>query len=277
MVNHYVDRDAVRSAQSIPASSTGENALLDAALEDVSRLIDQHVGYPLYAHVATKYFTARDSECLTLDTPLLSITALRTDAGGNASYEATWSTGDYWLTGAGKNFNYAHESPPQPVWEIHRRQSGSNSFPAGVERGVEIDATWGRFNQTQGTTATVATAWATGTTDLPVNGATALHAGYTLRVGAEQLFVNNVGTASNIFVERGVNGTSGAAHASAAAISRYTYPVAESAARFQVMMDRRGGEQTGFPGESGESRLAPGGLHPYVRRMLDPLRKPVAG
>ena len=92
MSNWYTNRDVLKDACGIPVTATGDHDQLDLSLENTARLIDEWIGYPPYAHVATGYFTPRKSDCLYLPIPFTAVNALRTDAGGDGSYESTWAT-----------------------------------------------------------------------------------------------------------------------------------------------------------------------------------------
>jgi len=277
--NLYLSRPDAKRALSIPVSATADDLTLDAVLYGVSRLIDDHVGFPLYAHQATKYFSACESECLTLPEPFTAITSVRTDVGGNASYDSTMSSTCYWPTGAGGDYNARSASPARPYWELHRRQNSSAVFPAGVERGVEITGTFGYTNQTRSLAGVIpSTAWVATATSLEANVASALYPGYTLLVDSEQIYVKDTGTASNLVnVDRGVNGTSAAAHTSATPISVYEYPVISEACRFQVSLTWRARDMSGYGGDNGVPARTPSGgsLHPFTRQALT-MRAPVA-
>ena len=277
MPNWYVSIPDAKRALSIPVTSTADDGTLGIVIEGVSRLLDDYAGMPLYAHVATKYFTVRESECLDLDQPFTAITSVRTDVGGAASYDTTLSSTCYWPTGAGGDYNARSASPPRPYWELHRRQNASGSFPSGVDRGVEITGTWGYTNQTRSLAATAATAWTATATSLEANVASALYPGYTLLVDSEQIYVKDTGTASNLVnVDRGVNGTSAAAHTSATPISVYEYPVISEACRFQVSLTWRARDMSGYGGDNGVAARTPaGGLHPFTKSQLS-MRAPVA-
>ena len=284
MLNAYQHRDALKDACGIPASSTGDHDQLDMSLESASRLIDDWLGYHLYAQVATKYFTARDSERLRLEEPVLSVTTLRTDAGGNGSYESTWSTDSYRM----RPRNATYDSPPGAYWELTVNQGSTISFPAGVVDGVELLGVWGRYNERTTSTAVISTGMAATGERIEVTGATSLHPGQTIRIDDEIMAVVRNGhsgsgtatTSGSVFVQRAINGSSAATHASGTAIQMYTFPLADRACQFQAQQDFRRG--LGEPNVGGmfSERVGVGSfdadLHPAVRRMLRGLRTPVA-
>lgn len=276
MGNWYTNRDAVKDALGIPATATGDHDQIDTAIEAVSRLIDDYCGMPMFPRQATRYLETSDADCLYLDEPLRAVATLKTDLNGDGTYETTWTTSDYWLEPA----NATAGSPPRPYWRVETRMTGAQAFPTDQRRGIEIAGTWGYFDETRLTTATLATAANSTVGTLGLNGATSVHPGQTLKIGSEQIYVREVDvTASSIAVDRAVNGSSGAAYSSGQALSIYEYPILGQAALYQAGQDFRsagmpmgvaGGEPFGV-----QTMRAQGGLHPFVRRMLEPFRKPV--
>ena len=278
----YVDRDTLKSALSIPASSTDNHALLDAAIEGVSRLIDDYCGFPFAPSSGTRDYTAVDSECLYLDMPLTAVDSIRTDSSGNASYGTTCTSSDYYLA----PYNATAESPARPYWEVETRPNATATFPTGVRRGVRVTGTWGYYDQRADTTAVLSTGVNATAKTLEVTGATSLHAGQMILMDSERMTVVSTPASatgahtSGVIVQRGVNGTAGAAHTSGAAIAVYEYPIVSQAAMFQAQMDYRsrdapmgmaGGEAFGA-----QRMYAAAGLHPFAKRMLDGFRKPTA-
>jgi hypothetical protein len=282
--NWYAHRDQLKDACSIAVSATGDHDQLDMCLETDSRLIDDWLGSHIYPRVETRFLTPRETQRLRLDRPLLAVTTLRTDAGGDASYESTWTTGMYYLNPA----NATGESPPQPFWEIEVRATSTSVFPEGISRGVELAGTWGWYDQRDNSSAVLS---ATGgaldatQTNLTVTFASALHPGQTLLVDQEQMFVSDVsssgaGVGGVVTVERARNGTTGATHATGAAIQIYRYPIVERACLYQAQHDFRQGLADPVAGgamfgESGRMPSAQVDLHPRVRAMLRGLRTPV--
>lgn len=286
MTNWYNHRDAMKRALNLPASSTGDHFNLDTALEAGSRLIDDWLGYHLYSAIETRHFTARDTQRLSLRQPLTSIVAIRTDYGGDGSYETTWSTTDYRLW----PYEATAESPPRPYWDIELRQNASVAFPEGVDAGVEIAAAFGRFDIRTTSTATLSTGLSATGARLEVAGSTALHPGQTIRIDNEDMFVEANGksgsdtatTSGSVTVLRAQNGSSAATHSSGSAIQIFTYPLADRAALYQAEHDFKraladpaaGGDPFGREGMGDYSRTE-GDLHPAVRRMLRSWRTPV--
>lgn len=289
MANWYANLAQLKDACGLPATATGDEDQLRACLETASRLIDDwcNLAGHFYPQVATRYFTPLDTQRLWLDRPLTAITALRTDAGGDGSYESTWTATSYYLNPP----TATDASPPEPYTEIEVRQNSTIVFPARVRRGVELAGTWGWYDQRENSTAILSTtgggANATQLT-LTVTGASSLYAGQTLLIDTEQIFVveasaSGAGVGGVLTVERGKNGTSGATHASGSAIQLYRYPIVERACLYQAQTDFRqgladpaaGGAAFGQSGQWLPSAQVD--LHPRVRAMLRKFRAPVVG
>ncbi len=278
----YVNRTVLKSALGINATSTSANDRLDDAAEAVSRLFDQHVGYAFGPSSGTRDYTAKEATCLYLDRPLLAVDALRTASDGT-TFGTTMTTADYWLA----PYNATVESPRRPFWGIETRASATAVFPT-TRRSVRIVGTWGYFDERITSTATLATDITSNTTTIQLNGATALHPGQTILMGAERMLVTQTPASasgvhtSNINVRRAMDGTTNSTHSSATSIQVYEYPVVDRLALYQAQMDYRAldaplGMTGGMP--DGGSRVnAAGGLHPFVQRRLnDSFRTPRTG
>jgi hypothetical protein len=285
-MNHYANRDDLKSALSLPATATGSHALLDAALEGVSREIDRYVEHQFYCSSGTRYVKPHNEERLDLKYPLLNIDSVLLDTDGDATYETTLTSSDYYTTPD----NASADSPPAPWWGLELREDATAVFPKGVQRGAKVTGTWGYYNQRTETTAKPSTAITAADTTWDMSGATALHPGQTIRVDSEQVFIVSAalsGSASaaasgQIRVQRAVNGSVAATHSSNSTMSIYTYPIVDRACLVQAEMDVRaldaplGVAAAGDMGAAGQALRNVGGLHPFIRRMLDSFRVPVA-
>jgi hypothetical protein len=278
MPNFYLDRYSAKKALSIPVTSTADDAVLDTVIEGVSRLMDDYVGFPLFASLDTQFYTASDARCLVLDQPVTDLTSVALDPGGTRTYSQTMGATCYDLTGAGADYNVRTNSPPQPFWEVHTRWTSSAVFPERTPKGVQLTGTWGYTNQTRtlAATPTTVSGWDATSTSLNFVNASTIAPGQTLLVDSEQLFVKDAVSTSGFYVERGVNGTSGAVHTSAAVVKVYEYPVISEACRFQIALTWRAKDMSGYGGDQGVPSRAPsGGLHPFTKSMLT-MRSPVA-
>lgn len=237
----YVDLVTLKRA--VGESATANDASLLQAAEDASRYLDGECHRRFYIQTATRYFTAHNPCCLDID-DLLSVTTLKTDDDGDRVYETTWAEADYDLM-AGADFNR------YPKWRIATTPNGSYWLPA-YPRGVEIAGVWGYGDGTAspwlatGLTITVATA---GGTSLTASSATnSFSAGQTLLIGTEQVYLTAV-SGVTLTAERGVNGTTAAAHAAeAASVAQYPSGIRRAAMMLAEQMSRLEGAPFGVAG-----------------------------
>lgn len=213
-MNCYASLTEIKAALGI--SGTSDDTVLLNRLEAASRMIDAYCRRQFYAEAATRYFPGSGAR-LWLD-DLLSITTFKLDGDGDATFETTLATTDYDLWPANR----------YPKIRADVADNGDYSaFASGVARGVEIAGLWGYGNKISATpydltAITVTVATATGTT-LTLSADDVIAPGHTILVETEQMFISAV-SAGTATAERGVNGTTAAAH-SAKAASIYRYPM----------------------------------------------------
>ena len=201
-----------------------DDTRLACLLESASRTFDRDCGRFFYTATRTLTFTARQYDAL-LVPDLLSVTALHTD-DGTRTYPYAWAATDYELV--------ASDSEPDryPRWQVVTTPTSPQAFPVGLRRGVRIVGLWGHGDgesaspwTASGATITLATDSATSAT---VSSGTPFSVGQTLLAESEQLYVTGV-LGVTLTVERGVNGTTAAAHnAVAASIARYPSGVVDA-------------------------------------------------
>ena len=283
MPNFYIDRDTLKKALSIPTSTTDNNEFLDGTIEAVSRLIDEHLGFHVYPASGIRYFTAQETMSLNMEYPLTAVDFVQTSSNASLTFDTTMATSGYFMT----PYNATEESPKQPWWGVEvNRNNSTTVFPKAYQRATRVQGTWGYYDQRRTSTAVLSTGVNGTALTLEITGASSLHPGQTILIGSERMFVSQTPTSatgantSQVTVQRGVNGTSGAAHSSGAAIEIYEYPIIDRAALYQSQMDYRAkdaplGTAGGDPFGT-QHVQAPGGLHPFVIRMLAPIRIPVA-
>ena len=222
-VNSYATLSELKAVLGI--SSTTDDSMMLKILQASSRSIENYTNRRFYSTTETKYFDG----ALTLWVPdLLSVTTLKTDEDGDATFENTFDgtvgTGDYILYGGGLEDSLNL----YPRTHIEINPNGDyGSFASGVKRGVEIAGVWGYGDGTSATPyvtdTTTAEAIDAGEVAIDVTSATNLSAGMTILVESEQMYITSIAT-NTITVEKGVNGTTDAAHATAKQIYYYRYP-----------------------------------------------------
>ena len=272
MSNWYANRDIVKDALGIPATSTREHMQIDSAAEAVSRLFETYTRGWFYPALQTRHYTPEDSRALWTD-PLLSVVALHTAPGGT-SFDTTWDSGDYRLA----PYNASMETPKRAYTRLERTTTGRYSWPVGVDRSVRVQAYFGHMDERTSSPSPCATEIDATQKTMKFGSATMIHVGQTLLVDSEQVFLKEfLGTTSGEYtVERARNGTSGATHSSNSTVEVYQYPEIERAAIYQVQMDFRAKDSpmgVFVPTITEERMRAPGGIHPFVARMLDPYRR----
>lgn len=144
----YVTVETLKSQLGLPATETRNQFELHQACFAASRSLEQYCQRVFYRTTATYKFKADDLYCLDFsDTDpfagdLVSLTSLKTDDGGDGTFETTWTAADYELLP--KNASAGPE--PRPFTSIEA--IGSYTFPIAYERmasryRVEITGTWG--------------------------------------------------------------------------------------------------------------------------------------
>jgi len=273
MVNRYTTREAVKErAGKISAADTADDNLIDDLIEAVSREIENYCGRWFYPTVQTRYYRATGTAALLVD-DLLAVSTLKTDDDGDRTYETTWATTDYDT----RPDNARNDKPARPYWELAVSPDGNYSFPTGA-KGIEVVGTWGYYDERTTPTSLMAEALDATETAIDVDDGTEFKIGHTILVDSEQMFISGIST-NTLTVTRGVNDTTGATHSDDAAIQIYEYPVVSEACLAQCQLAFRlkdapmavagGGE---FAETLSSDKMM--GLHPFVRRMLGPLRRP---
>jgi hypothetical protein len=199
-------------------TSTTDDTVIRKIAEAASRAIDQYCNRYFYTETATKYFQGSNSP-LRLAPDLLSVTTLKTDEDGDATFENTLTvTTDYLL----KPFN---TFPKTQI--ILSDDSNYGSFGSGSKRGVEIAGIWGYGDGISATPyvtdTTITEDLTAGESAIDVTAVTNLSAGQVILIGSEQYYIYSISSLT-LTVETGVNGTTAATHSSGATIYIYQYP-----------------------------------------------------
>jgi hypothetical protein len=202
-------------------TATTDNTVIRKIAEAASRSIDQYCNRTFAAHTATKYF---DGASILWLPDLLSISTLKTDEDGDATFENTLSTGDYILYGHGLEDSL--NSYPRTRIEISG-DSDYSSFASGTKKGVEIAGLWGYGDGISATPyvsdTTITEDLTAGEEAIDVTAITNLEAGNTILIDSEQYYIYSYSSLT-LTVESAVNGTSNATHSSGATIYIYQYP-----------------------------------------------------
>lgn len=201
---------------SITIGDAADDARLRSVLEAASQTIDDECDRTFRVHLGTLYPTYHDGRLL-LPADLLAVTTLKTDGDGDRVYEQTWTPTDYDLLPV--------DAPGHrmPYWEIAVAPNGAFAFPWDARRGVELVGKLGYWEDLLLLAATTAEALDASETAVDLTGVSEIEVGQTVLVDAEQMYVTGL-AGTTAAVERGVNGTTAAAHLIGAAVSLYRYP-----------------------------------------------------
>lgn len=140
---NYCAASDVKAALAIGTADTTDDALIEEVIAAASRAIDDYAGQFFYQiSDGTAFFTASDySTVNTHAIPIVSVGSIATDSDGNGSFDTSWTSADYNLLPA--NNVLTNGSAAKPYTQIVATPSGSNAFPAGLDRGVRVTGHFG--------------------------------------------------------------------------------------------------------------------------------------
>ena len=215
-MNSYVGLTTLKARMTI--TGTGDDTQLRTLMEAASRAVDNYCRRWFYAKTATRYFPGAGST-LFLPDDLLSVTTFKTDDDGDATFENTLASTDYYL--------YPLNDMPKIRAEINP-DGNYGSFASGIQRGVEIAGLWGYGDGESATpysdsTTTTNEALDATETAVDVVSAAVLEVGQTILVESEQMYITAI-SSNTLTVKRGVNGTTGATHDTSKTVYIYDYP-----------------------------------------------------
>jgi len=219
--NSYATLADIKNELGETSTDATRDAILMDMLERCSREADQYCLRHFFVVSAIRYFDVADP-CRVLIDDCLSLSALTGDSEGDGTFDGTTYT-----QGDENDYVFWPYNDWPKMW-LMPAASPDYYFSRGT-RYLKATGNWGYGDglsatpyRSSGLTGTVATT--TGTTlTASADASAAIYPGQTILVESEQMYVTAVVTTS-ITVERGVNGTTAAAH-NAAAISIYKYPL----------------------------------------------------
>jgi hypothetical protein len=273
-MNSYVDLATVKNKGNLDITTTDYDTLLLFWAEAVSRYIDEHTHRFFYCSETARYFNGSGAT-LNLPIDLLSVSSFKLDQDGSQHYSTSLVPADYVLN---------------PTWTYpktyikHSLVTSQGSFASNIPAGVLITGVWGYGT---GETATPyidsgVTVNTTGITNIATTHALAsgkgvyFSVGMTIRIttgtASEQLYITGVSSDTLTF-QRGVNGTTAAAHISGDTIYIYQYHssvVAAALVQLSIWWKRRESAYAAKIGNTitGEFESYKG-LDPAVKDMLE--------
>jgi len=269
-MNLYASLDDLKHLLDITGAT--QNKQLMRILESASRQIEKPklAGRWFYCWEGTRYYDGAGSR-LWLPDDILSITTLKCDEDGDGVYESTLSTSDYIL--------YPLSDYPKIRLEISPN-SDYSAFAQGVPKGVEISGVFGYADSATPYKAKTALDEAgnidASATQFTVDAGREIKIGQTIRIDDEQMFVEDV-VNNEIYVKRGVNGTTAVNHDDDSVVYVYTYPEdIEQAALILAMRawkrkDSAYQDVVGMP-ETGQV-ISSKGIDPDVLELVQPYRR----
>ena len=279
MPNAYGDLTTLKSAAFLNTPDDGHDARLLEMLETASRWIDGYCDRHFFVTEGERRFDGTGRVVLAV-TDLVSAAEVRVRQGSTGRWIG-WNSGD----GLAYPLNAAPTAPDGRPYTRLVATAGGRRFPLS-RGGVIIAGAWGYGDVREDTGLQVsgagATAEDTEITVAAVGGGPAgsLSAGHTVRIGDEQMYVASAADgqgATTLTLQRGVNGTTPAAHAVGSGVSVYRYPSAVTAACLQqaaVWWRERLGAP--FPPPDDDGQGGADGISVAVRTLLNPYRRRAA-
>lgn len=141
ITNGYATQAQVKAALGIGDSD--DDTALDRAVEAASRLIDGWCGRVFYdVGAGTRYYTAQSRYLLIFqgepeDVDVQTVTTLKADAGGDGTFETTWTEGTHFQL---EPHNASTNS--RPFTRARAMPNSGRTFPL-TPRGIEVVGTFG--------------------------------------------------------------------------------------------------------------------------------------
>lgn len=278
MPNAYVGLATLKSAGAMNITGTADDTRLRQYIEAVSRAFDSYLGRHLYSLTATRRFSGNGRNRLLLPQDLIAVTSLKEDTTGDATYDTTWASTDYELAPyEAEPTGPAGRETTRPYWaiEINRRSNGTKTAFARGQKRFELVGKWGYAETKVDSGSLLNGALTAAATTATVDDGTDFEVAQTIMVDSEQMYVTAIST-NTLTVERGVNGTTAAAHDDDATVNIIEYPPPVREAAIIQVMRQWSQRQAGYAnqvGEDGLVRVASGRLAPEVMEKLDPYRR----
>lgn len=224
-MNTYVTLDVFKGTGTLNITGTGDDTRLLSLLESAGRMVDRYCNRHFYVLEATRKFDGAGTASLLLpDLVSVDTSGLKTDDNKDRTFETTWATTDYLLLPSNADPANAEDpgSRPYARIEVDTDAGTKAAWPAGRQT-VQIAGQWGWWRHLKRASETANAVADATTTSVVVSSRSDVEAGHTLLIDTEQLYLRSYST-NTLTVDRGVNGTTAAAHSGGAAIDIYEYP-----------------------------------------------------
>jgi hypothetical protein len=259
----YTTVDAVRRLSLSTDNSLRDEALL-SIIQATAREIDGIAGEQFYPRVETRYYDTPATPLLNLDAGLLEVTTLTN--GDSTAFAAS-----------GYKLYPLNSYPKHGVRALASSSVQWTADSSGdYEGAVSLDGVWGYhedYDNAWESVTTLSTAISTTTSTTCTVPANKIVSGDLLKVGSEFVYVSGLleGATDTLTIERGVNGSTAAAHLVSSTLYRWTYPVIEKLCRDAAVAYWR--LRANPVGETivvgGEQFSTPKDVHEYINRRLN--------
>ncbi len=278
MTNAYCDLATLKSAGALNITGGLYDRRLLALLEEASRVIDGFCNRHFYLLHTTRRFetapwTGPVQQLLVPDLARADTVRAASVPSGPAPEEPDWQSIAHTLCPL--------DAAPDRHWgrPYTRITLGPLTGPAARRGGptlIQVAGRWGYREVTEDTGCTLSAPATATATRLSVSGGGGLSPGQTLVLGDEQLYVHAVdGTQGS--VERGINGSTAAAHESGTAVHLRGYPgpVTEACLLLasELWHGRHPAAVASEPGPARSGAPPPSGLGREVEALLSSYRK----
>jgi hypothetical protein len=225
-MNCYATLNQLKGASFLDTTDNKWDDELLSALEEGSREIDRDTERYFYLYEGIKYYDGATTR-LILDDDVYSITSLDVDTDGSYTYASNFN-----LTATTSQVDaFTYPLNVTPITRLEANPQGAyGHFGAGFRKAVKITGVFGYGNDYPETTPSligdsVAVGFNSTAASMTVSNGGLFSAGQTLKIDSEQVYVFKNPTGNSVPIQRGVNGTTAAAHLTVA-ISVYKYPKA---------------------------------------------------
>lgn len=212
-VQRYTTMDIVKQATKIETANANDDELLEWIIEQASGVVVQRTGryfVPFVQTIKVPYTHQYNTRLLRVPGDLLAISSL---TNGDGSALSSWTILGW----------HQLENEYPGAW-IETDEGDEWSFTDRASRAV-IAGTWGyhdAYNEAWDAVTTLSgdVADDAATTSVSVSDASDLEVGDTIRINAEQMFIESI-SGTTLTVQRGINSTTRAAHTTSDDIERW--------------------------------------------------------
>lgn len=275
MPHSYVTVTVLKGTGVLNVDGTAYDVRLRQLLEHVSVQIDRYVGRQIQPFDATLYYDGDDTTLMPVR-DLISVTSLKEDTNKDGTFETTWDAKDY------EPLPYNAQptedwGKPYSMLQVSNKSDGTQDTFLRGSKMYQLIGTHGYIAVTRDSGVKTSGSLGSTATSMTVDSTGTLEPGMTLLVDSERMYIEAF-SGTNVTVQRKTQGSTGATHGTAVAISYYLYPgpvqeaVIIQSARLWRRRDSGFASQIGLP-ETGQMMMWTGGLDTDVKQSLAGYRR----